>query len=84
MPGSSLGGARPKASVRDQDGTLAIAKFPRRDDEYEVVVWEAIALTLAYRGGIQVPQFRLEKIAEKPVLIINRFDSSGENRVQFL
>ena len=84
VPGSSLGGARPKASVRDQDGTLAIAKFPRRDDEYKVVVWEAIALTLAYRGGIQVPQFRLEKIAEKPVLIINRFDRSGENRVPFL
>ena len=33
-PGSSLGGARPKASVRDTDGHLAIAKFPRRDDEF--------------------------------------------------
>ena len=46
-PGSSLGGARPKASVRLKDGSLAIAKFPRRDDEINVVAWEAIALTLA-------------------------------------
>src|SRR5206468_6621331 len=44
-PGSSLGGARPKASVRLKDGSLAIAKFPRRDDEINVVVWEAVALT---------------------------------------
>lgn len=46
-PGSSLGGARPKASVRDQDGSLAIAKFTRKDDEFNVVLWEAVALTLA-------------------------------------
>jgi len=47
-PGSSLGGARPKASVREKDGHLAIAKFPRKDDEINTVVWEAVALS---RGG---------------------------------
>jgi serine/threonine-protein kinase HipA len=42
-PGSSLGGARPKASVREKDGHLAIAKFPRKDDEISTVIWEAVA-----------------------------------------
>ena len=51
-PGSSLGGARPKASVRLKDGSLAIAKFPRRDDEINVVAWEAVALTLAGKAGM--------------------------------
>ena len=43
-PGSSLGGVRPKASVRDKDGQLAIAKFPRKDDKIATVVWERVAL----------------------------------------
>jgi hypothetical protein len=42
-PGSSPGGARPKASVRGKGGQLAIAKFPRKDDEFNTVVWEAVA-----------------------------------------
>ena len=49
-PGSSLGGARPKASVIEKDGHLAIAKFPRKDDEINTVVWEAVALALADKG----------------------------------
>ena len=52
-PGSSLGGARPKASVRDKDGHLALAKFPKKDDEFNIVFWEAVALTLAQKAGIQ-------------------------------
>lgn len=83
-PGSSLGGARPKASVRDQDGQLSIAKFPRKDDEHNVVVWEAVALTLAQQAGIDVPEWRLERIADKPVLIIRRFDRVREERIPFL
>ena len=83
-PGSSLGGARPKASVRDQDGTLAIAKFPRKDDDYNVVVWEAVALELAKKAGISVPKWRLETILGKPVLIITRFDRKADQRVPFL
>jgi serine/threonine-protein kinase HipA len=67
-PGSSLGGARPKASVREKDGHLAIAKFPRKDDEINTVVWEAVALTLAQRAGISVPVARVATVAKKPVL----------------
>ncbi len=84
VPGSSLGGARPKASVRDRDGGLAIAKFPRKDDDFNVVVWEALALTLARKAGITVPEWRVESVAGKPVLIIKRFDRSNGERVPFL
>lgn len=83
-PGSSLGGARPKASVRDRDGHLAIAKFPRRDDEYDTVLWESVALTLAARAGIPVPEARVEVVADRPVLLLRRFDRVGAQRVPFL
>jgi serine/threonine-protein kinase HipA len=83
-PGSSLGGARPKASVRDQDGSLAIAKFPRKDDEYNIVVWEAVALSLAKLAGIRVTDWRLETILKKPVLIIKRFDRNATDRIPFV
>jgi len=84
IPGSSLGGARPKASVFDKDGTLAIAKFPRKADETDIVRWEAVALTLAKTAGINVPEWRLEKVLEKYVLIINRFDRNNKTRIPFL
>jgi len=83
-PGSSLGGARPKASVRDKDGHLAIAKFPRKDDEYNTVIWEAIAFELAHKAGILVPHGRIETVGEDPVLLLRRFDREGANRVPFL
>ena len=83
-PGSSLGGARPKASVRDRAGHLAIAKFPNSGDEVNTVVWEAVALTLAKKSGIAVPQWRLETISGKPVLLLRRFDRDGGARVPFL
>ena len=83
-PGSSLGGTRPKASVRDRDGSLAIAKFPRKDDEFNIVMWEAVALTLAKDAGINVPSWRLENILGKPVLIIKRFDRLNGLRTPFL
>jgi serine/threonine-protein kinase HipA len=83
-PGSSLGGARPKASVQDKDGNLAIAKFPRKDDEYNIVLWEAVALDLAKSAGINVPDWRIEKILRKPVLIIKRFDRNNDERIPFL
>lgn len=73
-PGSSLGGARPKASVRDRDGHLAIAKFPSRTDDINVVRWEAVALELARRAGIPVMTNRVEVVAERDVLIVRRFD----------
>jgi serine/threonine-protein kinase HipA len=68
-PGSSLGGARPKASVREKDGRLAIAKFPRKDDEVSTVLWEAVALELADKAGINVARSRIDKVARKPVLV---------------
>jgi serine/threonine-protein kinase HipA len=83
-PGSSLGGARPKASVRDKDGHLAIAKFPKKDDEFNIVVWEAVTLSLAEMAGVSVAQWRLEQILDKPVLIIRRFDREARTRVPFL
>jgi serine/threonine-protein kinase HipA len=83
-PGSSLGGARPKASVQDKDGNLAIAKFPRKDDEYNIVLWEAVALHLAKSAGINVSDWRIEKILRKPVLIIKRFDRNNDERIPFL
>ncbi len=83
-PGSSLGGARPKASIRDKDGQLAIAKFPRKDDEYSTVLWEAVALQLASKAGICVPEWRIEPIANKPTLIVRRFDRKFTKRIPFL
>lgn len=82
-PGSSLGGARPKASVRDRDGHLAIAKFPNKGDEVNTVLWEAVALTLAAKAGIQVPAWRL-KTVDGPVLLLRRFDREKGRRVPFL
>ena len=83
-PGSSLGGARPKASVREQDGRLEIAKFPRKDDEVSTVLWEAVALKLAAKSGINVASARVEKVGRKPVLILQRFDRKGVQRIPFL
>ena len=83
-PGSSLGGARPKASVRDKDGHLAIAKFPRRDDDYNTVLWEAVALTLAHKTGIAVPDARIEIVGNTPVLVLRRFDRLDGQRIPFL
>lgn len=83
-PGSSLGGARPKASVRDRDGQLAIAKFPSRQDEINVVLWEAVALFLAKKAGITTPIWRLENVAGKPVLLVKRFDRFWATRLPFL
>jgi serine/threonine-protein kinase HipA len=80
-PGSSLGGARPKASVREKNGALAIAKFPRHDDEYNVVVWEAVALVLARKAGIEVPDARIEDVGGKPVMVVRRFDRIGIQRI---
>jgi serine/threonine-protein kinase HipA len=83
-PGSSLGGARPKASVQDRDGQLAIAKFPSKGDEVNTVLWEAVALTLAAKAGIVVPTWRLEAVVGKPVLLLRRFDRERGLRIPFL
>ena len=83
-PGSSLGGARPKASVIDQNGLLSIAKFPKETDEYGIELWESIALTLARRAGIRTPDHELRRLAGRPVLLSRRFDRTAGTRVPFL
>jgi serine/threonine-protein kinase HipA len=83
-PGSSLGGARPKASVIDRDGQLAVAKFPQHGDLIRVTVWEAVALQLAARAGISTPDWRIEKVADRDVMLLRRFDRRGNVRIPFL
>lgn len=83
-PGSSLGGARPKASVVDQHGHLAIAKFPKETDDYGIETWEEIALRLADHAGIITPHHELIEVANKPVLLSRRFDRREKVRVPFL
>jgi serine/threonine-protein kinase HipA len=83
-PGSSLGGARPKASVIDQHGQLSIAKFPKESDEYSVETWEAVALALARQAGIPTPQHELVKVGGKAVLLSRRFDRAGAVRIPFM
>jgi serine/threonine-protein kinase HipA len=83
--GSSLGGARPKAHVLDTQGQLSIAKFPApENDKWDVIRWEAAALTLARAAGLRVPQFRLHEIAGRPVLIVRRFDRDTGGRVGYV
>jgi serine/threonine-protein kinase HipA len=84
-PGSSLGGARPKASVADKDGHLAIAKFPKQDDDYGIETWEEVALTLADAAGIRTAPHRLEQAAGKAVFVTRRFDRTTDGkRLPFL
>ena len=83
--GSSLGGARPKASVIDDDGELLIAKFPKADsDNWDVPSWEKLTLDLAGRAGITVPDNRLIRVANRNVLLLKRFDRVGARRVGYI
>ncbi|MCY7287978.1 MAG: type II toxin-antitoxin system HipA family toxin [Cryobacterium sp.] len=70
----SLGGARPKAAVLDNDGRQLIAKFPHPEDEWDVIAWEATALGLAAAAGVPVPPRRLARVDGRHVLLLNRFD----------
>ncbi len=82
--GSPLGGARPKSAVVDRDGLLAIAKFPKPDDDRSIPHGEIMALALAKKSGLNVASGRLETVAGRPVALIRRFDRAGENRIPFL
>ena len=84
-PGASLGGARPKASVRDPKGNLWIAKFPSGQDERNVGGWEFVAMQIAQDSGIQVFQHESRKFSKKyHTFLSKRFDrtASGE-RIHF-
>jgi serine/threonine-protein kinase HipA len=78
-PGSSLGGARPKASVRDEEGALCIAKFPSRTDTRDVAAWEMLAHRLGEKCGIQLPKARLLDNGEQDhsTFLVNRFDRTA-------
>jgi serine/threonine-protein kinase HipA len=78
-----LGGARPKASVRDSDH-LFIAKFPHGSDEWDVVAWEKTALDLAAKSGMRVPRTELIKIQGRSVLLLERFDRADGRRVPYI
>jgi serine/threonine-protein kinase HipA len=73
-PGGSLGGARPKAVIRDRHGHLTLAKFPWKMDEWSVILWEKVTLDLAKNAGVDVSGFRLEPAGKRQALLINRFD----------
>jgi serine/threonine-protein kinase HipA len=82
--GSSLGGARPKAHVMNSDGRIAIAKFPSAgSDTWNVMAWEKVALDLARRAGITVPDSQLIRIGDRTVLIVDRFDRRGADRIGY-
>ncbi|MGC2473419.1 MAG: HipA domain-containing protein [Candidatus Sulfotelmatobacter sp.] len=78
-PGSSLGGARPKASVRDEAGTLCMAKFPSRNDTRDIGGWELVAHSLARKAGITVPDAKPLRFAESPytTFLVKRFDRTA-------
>jgi serine/threonine-protein kinase HipA len=80
-PGSSLGGARPKASVKDTNGNLWIAKFPGKNDERNMGAWEMVAHRLAAKAGIRTPQGDLKKLSSRHhTFITKRFDRTAKNK----
>ena len=68
------GGARPKASVRDEAGLLWLVKFPAAGDPFDIAQAECCTLRLAKRCGLTVPEVRVQNIGGKSVLLIRRFD----------
>ena len=82
--GTSLDGLRPKCSVLDDDGTLAIGKFPSVKDNRSIVHGEVLALTLATAAGINAAKARLVDSEGVPVAVITRFDREGVHRRMYL
>ena len=83
-PGSSLGGARPKASIVDDNGHLCIAKFPSRYDVYDVGAWEYVAYMLALDAGIEMSECRIEQYgSHHHTFLTKRFDRTAESRLHF-
>lgn len=83
-PGSSLGGARPKASVSAPDGSLWIAKFPSKHDDVNAGAWEMVVHDLAALCGLQVPEAKLESFSKTgSTFLTKRFDRKGNRRIHF-
>ncbi len=80
-PGSSLGGARPKANFSEEDGSLWIAKFPSHEDRHDLGAWEQVTARLAVAAGIEVPESRLLDLgARYRTYCARRFDRRGGGR----
>ena len=79
-PGSSLGGARPKANIRKPDGSLWIAKFPSQKDRTDVGAWEAVAMTLASQSGVEVAPFEIVRYGQYATFMTRRFDRNAEGK----
>ena len=83
-PGSSIGGARPKANILDIDKSLWIAKFPSKNDTTDKAAWEYLAYQLAIKAGIVMSPCRIEKIAGKHnTFFTKRFDRENGERIHF-
>jgi serine/threonine-protein kinase HipA len=81
-PGSSLGGARPKANIADQDGNLWIAKFPSANDDKDVGAWEKVVNELAADCGINVsPSMARCFSSRQHTFLVKRFDRNGAGRI---
>ncbi|MDO4556721.1 MAG: HipA domain-containing protein [Lachnospiraceae bacterium] len=85
-PGSSLGGARPKASVLAPDDSLWIAKFPSKHDETNTGAWEMVVHDLAILCGLDVPEAKLENFSKAgSTFLVKRFDrAEGHRRIHFV
>lgn len=83
-PGSSLGGARPKANILDTDKSLWIAKFPSKSDSTDKAAWEYLSYELALMAGIEMAPCRIEKImGNYNTFFTKRFDRENEQRIHF-
>jgi len=83
-PGSSLGGARPKASIQAPDGSLWIAKFPSKHDEWNSGAWEIVVHDLAEKCGLNVPPAKLETFSDTgSTFLVKRFDRTKNSRIHF-
>ena len=81
QPGTSLGGARPKAGVLDDSGNLCIAKFPSRKDDYDTGLWEHFSHLLARKAGIYAAQIKvLGGLGKYHTLLSKRFDRTDEGK----
>jgi len=83
-PGSSLGGACPKASVRDENNQLWIAKFPSRYDDYDIAAWEFLTWQLACNAGVIMAESKLVRFNnDHHTFLTRRFDRTPESRLHF-
>ena len=83
-PGSSLGGARPKANILDETGQLWIAKFPSKNDATDKASWEYMAHRLALQCGVDMVECKIEKIHGKyQTFFTKRFDRQKSERIHF-